>query len=172
MKHAFAVRVVGPQHWLGWPLLAVVLATVVFATPFRLFGLPLPEPIFPMVLAFAWPLIRPSILAPFALLLVGLFLDLFWGGPLGLWALSLLIPSAIVLVARSLILGQTVKVMFLWYAASVATTFGFAFVFTALDAMQNPSIVAVMLQLTVTLLLFPFAEMLIRRFDEGEVRFR
>jgi rod shape-determining protein MreD len=172
MKRAYAVRVVGPHHWIGWPALAALMATLVFATPVRLFGLPLPEPVFAMVLAFAWPLIRPSILAPFALFTVGLFMDLFWGGPMGLWGLSLLIPYSIVLISRSLILGQTLRIIFGWYVACTASAFAFAFVFTALDAKNNPSVVAVLLQLSVTILLFPFTDYLVRRFDEGDVRFR
>ncbi len=48
--------------------------------------LQLPEPVFPMAPAFAWAMIRPSVLAPLVLLVMGLFLDLLWGGPIGLWA--------------------------------------------------------------------------------------
>ena len=64
MRRPVAVRVVGPMQWIVYPALAAVAATVVFATPVELFGLTLPEPVFPMVLAFAWPLIRPSMTAP------------------------------------------------------------------------------------------------------------
>ena len=39
--------------------LLVLAATVVLGTPLQLFGLHLPEPVIPMILAFAWPLIRP-----------------------------------------------------------------------------------------------------------------
>ena len=53
--------------------------TVVFAAPLRVLGLQLPEPVFGLVLAFAWPIIRPSVLAPFVLLAYGLFTDLYWG---------------------------------------------------------------------------------------------
>ena len=87
-------RPLHPGRWLGVPALMCVLATIVFAAPIRIYGLQLPEPVFAMVPAFAWALIRPSILAPFALLTLGLFLDIFWGGPSGLWALSLLVAYA------------------------------------------------------------------------------
>ncbi len=172
MKRASAVRVVSPHHWIGWPVLAALTATVVFATPIRIVGLPLPEPVFPMVLAFAWPLIRPSVVAPFALFAAGLFLDLFWGAPLGLWGLSLLIPYAVVLLSRSLILGQTTRVVFAGYLGSTVGAFAFAYVFTALDAKANPDVLATALQWGVTVALFPFANFLVRRFDEGDVRFR
>ena len=84
MRRPVAVRVVGPLQWIVYPSLLAILATLVLATPVTLFGLSLPEPIIPMVLAFAWPLIRPSITAPLALLALGLFLDLLFYTPLGL----------------------------------------------------------------------------------------
>ena len=81
---------------------------MLLGTPFRVFGLRLPEPVFPMVLAFAWAVIRPSMIAPFVLLALGLFLDLYWGGPFGLWALALLAAYAMVLLGvRSIMSGQS-----------------------------------------------------------------
>jgi rod shape-determining protein MreD len=76
-----STRPLEPWRWLGVPALVAVVATIVFAIPIKVFGLQLPEPVFPMVLAFAWAVIRPSVIAPFVLMLLGLFLDLFWGGP-------------------------------------------------------------------------------------------
>jgi rod shape-determining protein MreD len=64
VRRPVAVRVVGPLQWIVYPALAAVAATVVLATPVQLFGLHLPEPVAPMILAFAWPLIRPSMTAP------------------------------------------------------------------------------------------------------------
>jgi rod shape-determining protein MreD len=86
VRRPVAVRVVGPVQWIVYPALAVLAATLVLAVPVELFGLKLPEPVMPMMLAFAWPLMRPSMIAPVVLILVGLFIDLFWGGMLGVWA--------------------------------------------------------------------------------------
>ena len=51
-------------------MLQVIFWTLIFAIPFRVFSLQLPEPVFCMVPVFAWAVIRPSILAPFAILLL------------------------------------------------------------------------------------------------------
>ncbi len=91
MRRTITVRMVGPMQWIGYPALIAAAATILFAIPLRLFGLTLPEPVWPMVLAFAWPLIRPSMLAPAVLFGLGVFLDFFWGGQTGMWALSLLL---------------------------------------------------------------------------------
>jgi rod shape-determining protein MreD len=161
-----------PLFWLGLPMLACMLATLMFATPVRAFGLSLPEPLFPMVLAFSWAVIRPSVLGPVALLLIGLFQDLFWGGPIGLWGLSLLVAYATVLAARSIITGQSQPILWAWYAGVTAVALAAGFLFTMLDALAMPSLLAVFWQYVATVALFPFAYRLIDRFDDADVRFR
>src|SRR5581483_6250463 len=97
--------------------------TVLFSIPLHVFTFQLPQPIFLMVLAFAWAVIRPSVIAPFALLLGGLFLDVFWSGPLGLWALCLLIAYGCAFAGRSMMAGQNQIILFVWYALVTATAF-------------------------------------------------
>ena len=167
-----AARPMNPVGWLGLPLLAAVVMTVLFATPIRFFGLALPEPVFPLALAFAWALIRPSVLPPFALLLLGLFLDVFWGGPQGLWPLCLLAAYASVLAVRRQITGHEFLVVALWYAASTAVAFGVGFVLMSMAAGQAPSLFALGWQYLATLILFPFAHRLIERYEDADVRFR
>lgn len=172
MRRGFQVRVVGPQDWILIPALAALALTFLFATPVKLFGLSPPEPIFPMVLAFAWPLIRPAVLAPLALLACGLFLDLLWGGPLGLWAVVMLGVYGAVLAVRGLILGQETLVLFFWYAGATFAAYAVAWVFVALDAGAAPSVWGGFLQAAITVALFPAANFLLERFDDGDVRFR
>lgn len=161
-----------PFSWLGAPMVLCVLVTLVFAAPLRVYSLALPEPLFPMVLAFAWAVIRPSVIAPFAILGVGLFNDLFWGGPLGLWALSLLLAYLLALSTRSLMVGQSGRVLWGWYAAMSLLAFGFAYVFTLLGSRVVPNLAAAGLQFLVTICLYPAAHLLIDRFEDADVRFR
>ena len=158
--------------WIGLPALACVAVTVVLGTPLRLFGLALPEPVFPVVLAFAWAVIRPSMLGPFALLLLGLFLDLFWGSPLGLWAAALLAAYSLTLFARSLLVGQATSTLAAWYVAAAALAFTAAYLFTMLGSRVTPNLLAAALQMAVTVALFPLAYRLIVRFEDADIRFR
>jgi rod shape-determining protein MreD len=123
-------RPLHPGRWLGVPALFCVLATIAFAAPIRIYGLQLPEPVFAMVPAFAWALIRPSILAPFAMLLLGLFLDMFWGGPTGLWGLSLLVAYATALIARNMMTGQSRPMMWAWFGGVTAVAMAAGFLFS------------------------------------------
>jgi rod shape-determining protein MreD len=172
MRRPVAVRVVGPVQWIVIPALAALAATIVLATPVELFGLHLPEPVIPMVLAFAWPLIRPSVIAPLVLTALGLFLDIFTYGPLGLWALALLGIYAFVLASRSFLIGQDTAVLFVWYAACCIVAFLLGYLMVSLIARNPPSVLALIGQIVPTLLLFPFANHMVERFEDGDVRFR
>lgn len=167
-----AAKPLTPWRWLGLPLLECGAATLLLAIPMRLFGLRLPEPVLPLVLAFSWAVIRPSILAPFAVLFAGLFLDLLWGGPLGLWALALLTGYGVVLVTRSMMAGQSQVMTWVWYAATCAIAFGTAYLFSMVLAHQAANLIAVGWQLFATVVLYPLAHRLIDRFEDADVRFR
>ena len=174
MRRPVAVRVVGPVQWIVSPALITVALTILLATPVKLFGLSLPEPVIPLVLAFAWPLIRPSWVAPLVLMGLGLFLDIFWGGQglLGMWALALLAVYAVVLGARTFLIGQDTAVLFVWYAAGCCLAFLVCYAVVTFKAGNMPSLLALLGQITPTLLLFPFANRMIEQFDDGDVRFR
>ncbi|OYX30931.1 MAG: hypothetical protein B7Z01_13330 [Brevundimonas subvibrioides] len=172
MRRPVAVRVVGSFELVFRPALIAIALTIVLATPVELFGLTLPEPVLPLVLAFAWPLIRPSMLAPGVLFALGLFLDIFWGGTLGTWPLALIAVYAVVLGSRNLLAGQETQVLFVWYAICCAIAFFLVYLVVSLDAGQAPSLIALLLQIVPTLLFFPAADWMVQRFDDGDVRFR
>jgi rod shape-determining protein MreD len=165
-------RPLEPWRWLGVPMLQALGATVLFGIPLRVFGLQLPEPVFPLALAFAWAVIRPSIVAPFAILVMGLFLDVFWGGPMGLWALCLLIAYGVALGGRSMMAGQSRLIMCAWYALTVATALVAGYLFVLLDSRSSPGLIPMAWQFLATIVLYPFAQRLIDLFEDADVRFR
>jgi rod shape-determining protein MreD len=167
-----AARPLNPWRWLALPALICIGVTMLFAAPFRVFGLQLPEPVFAMVPTFAWAVIRPSVLAPFGVLLLGLFLDSFWGGPMGLWGLSLLAAYATVLFMRNMMSGQSRSMMWAWFAGSTGIAMLAGFLFTMLDSLAIPSLVGVLWQFLATVLLFSFADYLVDQFEDADVRFR
>lgn len=161
-----AARPLHAWRWLGLPAAAAAGATLLASVPLQVAGLRLPEPVFAAVLAFAWPLIRPSILAPFAVLASGLFLDLWWGSPLGLWAFSLLAIYVGALAARSLVVGQPTPVIFAWWLGLVVAAFTCAALLTMLGTATLLQPWPVVWQLVATLALFPVATYLIDRYAD------
>lgn len=167
-----AVRSLEPWRWLGIPMLQALGAIVLFGIPLRLWGLQLPEPVFPMAAVFAWAIIRPSMLAPMAIVAMGLFLDIFWGGPLGLWALILLVAYGLVLGGRSMTAGQSRGALWIWYGLVTALSMGLGFLIVAARDHAMPSMVVVAWQYVATIILYPFAHRLIDMFEDADVRFR
>jgi rod shape-determining protein MreD len=161
-----------PLRWLGAPFVVCVIATVLLATPIRVFGLPAPEPVFAMVPAFAWAVIRPSILAPLLLLALGLFLDLFWGGPVGLWVLALAAAYGLVLAVRPSLTGRGAAMLWIWYGAACLAAFGVGVLVVLFRTGSVPGALPLFWQYLITLLLYPFAHRLIDRFEDADVRFR
>lgn len=161
-----------PLSWLAAPALAALVATVLLAAPIRVFGFALPEPVFPMVLAFAWAVIRPSVLAPFLLIGCGLFLDFFWSGRLGLWPTAFLLAYALAFGGRPLIMGQGSRVLLVWYFGATALAFASAYLASMTGAKTPPNLTATLLQFGFTLALFPLARWLIERFEDADIRFR
>jgi rod shape-determining protein MreD len=166
------IRGLNPWLWIGAPMLQAMVATLLFALPIRVFGLQAPEPVFAMAPAFAWAAIRPSVIAPFAVLILGLFLDYLWGGPRGLWSLSLLLTYGLALSGRSMLAGQGRITLFVWYAALTALSFFMAWLITAMTAGGAPNLIGVGLQYLATIALYPFAQALIDLFEDADVRFR
>jgi len=156
--------------WIVWPMLASLAATLLLMTPLRIDGFSLPEPVFPMVLAFAWAVIRPSVVGPLALLATGLFLDLLWGAPLGLWALALLLAYGGAVVSRSLVTGRGTLMLSIWYLVLTVIAFTAAYLTTMLRAHVAPYLPSVLWQLLATLALFPLAQRLIAFFEDAEIR--
>ena len=167
-----AARPLEPWRWIGLPLLYALAATILFSIPVHVFGWQIPEPVFPMALAFAWAVIRPSVLAPFALLAGGLFMDIFWSGSLGLWALCLLIAYGVTLAGRSMMTGQNQIILAVWYVLVTATAFVAGYLFVMLDSKSSPGLVPLAWQFLATIVLYPFAQRLIDRFEDADVRFR
>lgn len=167
-----ASRPLNAWRWLGLPFAACIVATVLFALPVRILGFALPEPVFPLVPAFAWAVIRPSLLPPLLLMGLGLFLDVFWYAPMGLWATSLLMAYGFVLLTRAAMTGQSRLMMWIWFAAAAGLAMGSAYLLSMLNALITPNALATFWQLAASVLLYPFAHRLIERFEDADVRFR
>jgi rod shape-determining protein MreD len=153
-------------------MLQVVALTILFALPLRFWGNALPEPVFALPVAFAWAVIRPAMLGPIAVMLLGLFLDLVWGSPLGFWPVCLLLPYGAVLAGRSMLAGQSQVMMFVWYAAATALALGVGYLFTMLDTQNTPNAGKMFWHFLATVVLYPIAYRLIDRFEDADVRFR
>jgi rod shape-determining protein MreD len=166
------VQGLNPANWLLIPAAVSAAASLLLTLPIKLWGLQPPEPVFAMVLAFAWAVIRPSVLPPFLLVGLGLFNDLLWGGALGLWPLILLAVYALAYSLRSILGSEGFWALGAWYAAASAVGLGVGVMLVAFVADTVPNLIGVALQFGVTVPLFPLVWLLVERFEDADVRFR
>ncbi len=138
----------------------------------RVAAMQMPEPVFGLAPAFAWAMIRPSVLPAVALLLLGLFQDLLWNTPLGFWPLCLLSVHALTLIVRASLSGQSYWVLWGWFGAGCALAFGVGVVLSTIASGTVPALTGVAAQWLVSAALYPFADHLINRYDDADVRFR
>jgi rod shape-determining protein MreD len=169
---AGVVQPLNPLIWLGAPTIVCVLAAVVLSAPVTIAGVGLPQPALGMICAFAWAMIRPSVLAPFALLALGLFDDLLWGDRLGLWPAAFLTAHAVTLAARPVIAGLGFAALWGWYLAACASGFAAAVALTLVTAGRFPDLWALAIQLLATGAIFWFAWKLIETYEDADVRFK
>lgn len=171
LRGGVAGRKIGLWSWVFVPAFVAIFATVLFAASVQPFSFYLPEPIFMYLLAFVWPLIRPSIIAPFVLAALGLFLDLFWGAPLGLWTIGLMVIYGIMTLLRTYVAAQEWPVVFGVYGAGLLVLNLLLIIFTTLDTGVVPSVLSVTSQSFATLCLFPVVLNMMERFVNTDVRF-
>ncbi|HEY2481095.1 MAG TPA: hypothetical protein VGI30_02705 [Caulobacteraceae bacterium] len=161
-----------PTLWIGGPMVASMAASVVLAVPVRVAGLQAPEPVFALVPAFAWAIARPAITPPFALVILGLFLDLLWGSPLGHWPLCLLAAYALIFAARRILSGQEFLALWGAYALACAAAELTGLALASLHSGRVPGLTGAGLQFVITAALFPFAWRLIERYEAADARYR
>jgi len=172
LRNGVAGRKIGPLEWLILPAVFVLLGTLVLGSSVQPFGLYLPEPVLPFILAFAWPLVRPSVIAPVLVFLLGLFLDLYWGASLGLWALSLSLVFGLMTVLRPYVVSQGPKFIFLVFLAVLLLMTMFLVLFTLMDTGTMARLSGALEQIVATCLFFPTALVLIERYAHTSIQFQ
>ena len=172
LRSGMATRIIRPWDWIFLPALLAVVATVILGTPFQPFGFQLPEPVWPLVLAFAWPLIRPSYIAPVVLGGLGLFLDFYWSAPSGFYTLNLVLVYGVLILTRAYVAGLDWRVVLgAWLATQIAF-FGFGVLFLALDTGFVVRLWGVFEQLVATAALFPIVLFMLEKFVNADARFQ
>ena len=73
---------------------------------------------------------------------------------------------------RAMLAGQGRLIMWAWFCAATALALGAGYLFTMLDAQNAPDPISVGWQFLATIVLYPFADLLIDLFEDADVRFR
>ena len=78
------------------PLLCGLLAVLISNLPLSLTNGLVPAPLFGLVPVYFWCLVRPDLMTPAAVFVIGLLEDVVAGGPPGVWTLSFVITYGVI----------------------------------------------------------------------------
>ena len=115
--NALAWRRFGIRLRLLTPAALTLSVVFVSVVPVGLSGLPEVTPFFTLMVVYHWSIYRPELLPAPAVFVLGLVQDGLSGGPLGLFALILIIVYGLVSMQRRTFLGKTFPVE--WFGFSL-----------------------------------------------------
>lgn len=120
-------------------------------------------PFFTVAVIFFWVLTRPSLMPPAAVFAIGFLQDILSGGPVGLWALTLLIVEFFSLSERKLLFGQSYLVNWLGFASIVVIAVSSVWIGACVFYGVLLSPVPVIVQGMLTVLVYPFVSWVLIR---------
>jgi len=78
------------------PVLCSLLGVAITNLPFSILGSWIPSPMYALMPIYFWCLVRPDLMSPGWVLLIGLGHDVFSGEPIGVWAASFVVTYAVI----------------------------------------------------------------------------
>ena len=136
------------------PCISAVLLMLLVNLPVPLSG-GLPAPLLALTAVYFWALVRPDLMPPFAVLIIGLLEDLFSGGPPGVWATGFMAAYALVDRQRDTLAGLSGIAAVLGFAAAMGLAALATFVLTWVMYLRHPPLAPLLLASVVTVLFYP-----------------
>jgi len=139
------------------PVFLAVIAVIAVNLPISLTGGLLPAPLLALAPVYFWALLRPDLMPPSAVLLIGLLEDLLSGGPPGLWAAGFVAAYAFTDRQRDSLAGLSGIGAVLGFAAVMFVTGAVAYALASLVYWRAAPIAPLLLTAAVTVAFYPLA---------------
>jgi rod shape-determining protein MreD len=137
------------------PVLLAVLFVMIANMPVTMTGGLVPAPLLALIPIYFWAIIRPDLMPPVAVLIIGLFEDLLSGGPPGIWATGFLAGYSLADRQRDTFIGLSGLGATLGFAAAVFTAAGAAWLLASVVYWRPAPLASLMLESLVTVIFFP-----------------
>ena len=137
------------------PALSAVLLVMLVNLPVTLTGGLFPAPLLALTAVYFWALVRPDLMPPYLVLVIGLFEDLLSGGPAGIWATGFMAAYALVDRQRENLAGLAGAAAVLGFGAAMALAATATFVLTWIMYMRQPPLAPLLLASVFTVLFYP-----------------
>jgi len=137
------------------PAIIAILFVLISNLPLSVMGGLVPAPLLALAPIYFWAVLRPDLLRPFMVLMIGLFEDLLSGGSPGLWAAGFLAAYGVADRQRDVFIGLSGVGATLGFAAAVFAAAGTAYVLASLVQWSPAPMAMLLLECAVTIVLFP-----------------
>jgi rod shape-determining protein MreD len=157
MAGSVEVFVIGPVRLFAalLPLLLSVALVVLVNLPVSLTGRLLPAPVLALAAIYYWVLVRPDLMPPAAVLVVGLLEDVLSGGPPGLWAAGFLAAFLLADRQRETLAGLSGIGAILGFAGSMLIAAVIAYTLAWVVYWRSAPVAPLFLETIITVLFYP-----------------
>ena len=136
------------------PVVLCLISVVTANTPITLLGGWMPSPLFALMPIYFWCLVRPDLISPAWVLVIGVLQDILSGGPPGIWAVSFVVMYAAVDRMRETLAGLAGLGAILGFATSVLIASSTAYITFAVYYWRALPLSPFVIQFAVTVLMY------------------
>jgi len=136
------------------PFLSAVVGVIASNIPVSIFGSLVPPPMFGLMAVYFWCLVRPDLMPPGALLVIGILQDLLGGGPAGVWTLSFVAAYAIVDRERDSFAGLAGIGAILGFAAAMLIAGASAYGITSVLYWRMPPVAPIVVEIAISVVFY------------------
>jgi rod shape-determining protein MreD len=136
------------------PFCCAVLCAILANVPVSVSGGIVPPPVLALMPVYYWCLVRPDLMPPFAVLIIGILQDLLSGSPPGVWTVSFVAAYALVDRERESFAGLSGVGAILGFAAAMLTAGATAYGIIAIYYWKLPPLGPILLEIAVSVVFY------------------
>ena len=137
------------------PVTLAILSVILINLPVSVTGGLVPPPVLALAPIYYWVLVRPDLMPPVAVLIIGLLEDLLSGGPPGLWAAGCLAAYALADRERDIFAGLSGWGAILGFASAAFAAAAAVYFLGSLVYWRLAPLGPLLLQSVVTVIFYP-----------------
>jgi rod shape-determining protein MreD len=143
------------------PFFCAFLLAIVANVPMSVTGGIVPPPLLALMPIYYWCLVRPDLMPPFAVLILGMLQDLLSGSPPGVWTVAFVATYALVDRERESFAGLSGVGAILGFAAAMLTAGATAYIIIAIYYWNLPPVGPILIEIAVSVIFYiPIAVLL------------
>jgi len=152
------------------PFLLALVLIMVSQLPMHIPELGRASPMLALIAVYHWTVFRPELLPSPAVFVIGLFLDLLSGGPVGINAVVLLLVYGVVLSQRRFLFGKSFAVVWIGFGVVGLSATLVTFIVVSLYHLMPVSPQGFLFQYLLTLGLFPLVSWMLLKWQRLVLR--